>query len=88
MFRCGLDTPPVAQLVTGISTLGAASDIPADLAGRGLGLSTLTGGFTRRDVYFDSTGHDVHLVTSSYGAVEIEPDGNPIGGDRDQFLVS
>jgi hypothetical protein len=83
----GLDTPPVAQLVTGISTLGAASDIPTDLAGRGLGFSTLTGGFTRRDVYFDSTGHDVHLVTSPYGAVEIEPDGTLIGGDRDPFLV-
>lgn len=58
-----------------------------NLAGRGLGLSTLTGGFTRRDVNFGSTGDDVHLVTSPYGAVEIEFEGTRIGGNRGQFLV-
>jgi WD40-like Beta Propeller Repeat len=87
VFRSGLSAICIVLFVGMDEPLLAAPSVAADLAARGFGLSTLTGGFTRRDLYFDSTWRDVHLALVPWGGIEIEADRTLIGGDRDRFII-
>lgn len=63
-------------------------DVRTDLAARGLGLSSLTGGNTRRALYFDKSWHDTRLeLCCAWGGIEIATDGTLIGGNTKGLVI-